>query len=102
MFELTFGGDDSFRDKITIDAEDFIAVKSFKAKGKRLTTFELASVVELEPKYNDDGIYSANDSDDETTVEDDNQEETVTERSDEEIRDGDHRPTTYILIFCIQ
>ena len=86
MFELTFGGDDSFRDKITIDAEDFIAVKSFKAKGKRLTTFELASVVELEPKYNDEDI-SANDSDDETTVEDDNQEETVTERSDEEIRD---------------
>ncbi|MEZ3520148.1 MAG: DNA gyrase/topoisomerase IV subunit A, partial [Muribaculaceae bacterium] len=86
MFELTLGGDDSFRDKITIDAEDFIAVKSFKAKGKRLTTFELASVVELEPKYNDEDI-SANDSDDETTVEDDNQEETVTERSDEEIRD---------------
>lgn len=32
-----------------IDAEQFIAVKGFKAKGKRLTTFPLGSVVELEP-----------------------------------------------------
>ncbi len=32
-----------------IDAEQFIAVKGFKAKGKRLTTFPLKSVTELEP-----------------------------------------------------
>ncbi|MBQ7157031.1 MAG: DNA gyrase/topoisomerase IV subunit A [Bacteroidaceae bacterium] len=32
-----------------IDAEQFIAVKGFKAKGKRITTFPLASVTELEP-----------------------------------------------------
>ena len=32
-----------------VDAEQFIAVKGFKAKGKRLTTFPLGSVVELEP-----------------------------------------------------
>lgn len=32
-----------------VDAEQFIAIKGFKAKGKRLTTFPLESVVELEP-----------------------------------------------------
>ena len=32
-----------------VDAEQFIAIKGFKAKGKRLTTFPLGSVVELEP-----------------------------------------------------
>ena len=32
-----------------VDAEQFIAVKGFKAKGKRLTTFPLGGVVELEP-----------------------------------------------------
>ena len=32
-----------------VDAEQFIAVKGFKAKGKRLTTYPIASVTELEP-----------------------------------------------------
>ena len=32
-----------------IDAEEFIAVKGFKAKGKRVTTFDVQGVKELEP-----------------------------------------------------
>ena len=32
-----------------LDAEEYIAVKGFKAKGKRLTTFALDQVRELEP-----------------------------------------------------
>ena len=32
-----------------IDAEEFIAVKGFKAKGKRVTTFDVLDVKELEP-----------------------------------------------------
>lgn len=47
--ELTFGGVDSERPPIEIDGEEFIAAKSFKAKGKRLTTFDLAGIKELEP-----------------------------------------------------
>ncbi|MDE5928933.1 MAG: DNA gyrase/topoisomerase IV subunit A, partial [Muribaculaceae bacterium] len=38
-FEVTFGGSDSFREAMTVDAAEFIGTKSFKAKGKRLTTF---------------------------------------------------------------
>ncbi|MBB4035859.1 topoisomerase-4 subunit A [Dysgonomonas hofstadii] len=47
--QVTFGGRDSFREALEIDAEEFIAVKGFKAKGKRLSTFEIADITELEP-----------------------------------------------------
>ena len=47
--QLTYGGADDFRGSEEIDAEQFIAVKGYKAKGKRLTTYTLDSVVELEP-----------------------------------------------------
>ena len=47
--QLTYGGADDFRGTEEIDAEQFIAVKGYKAKGKRLTTYTLESVVELEP-----------------------------------------------------
>jgi topoisomerase-4 subunit A len=33
-----------------LDAEEFIGEKSFKAKGKRLSNFEVESIVELEPR----------------------------------------------------
>jgi len=47
--KVVFGGHDSFREAQEIEADDFIAVKSFKAKGKRLSTFEVQSIEELEP-----------------------------------------------------
>jgi len=47
--EVEFGGNDSFRSPLIIDAEEFIAAKSFKAKGKRVATFEVGKVSELEP-----------------------------------------------------
>ena len=50
MFKVTFGAPDVFRDPLVVDAEEFIGVKSFKARGKRLTTYAVASVEELEPK----------------------------------------------------
>ena len=48
-FELTFSEPDTFRGPLEVDAEEYIAVKGFKAKGKRLTTFALDQVKELEP-----------------------------------------------------
>lgn len=47
--EVMLGGHDSFREPLLIDAEEFIAVKGFKAKGKRITTFAVATINELEP-----------------------------------------------------
>jgi topoisomerase-4 subunit A len=48
-FEVVFGGNDSFHEALIVDAEEFIGVKSYKAKGKRLTTFEVDTINELEP-----------------------------------------------------
>jgi len=46
---VTMGGADSFREPMEIEADEFIGIKSFKAKGKRITTFSVESVEELEP-----------------------------------------------------
>ena len=47
--QVTFGGNDATRPPMEIDAEQFIAVKGFKAKGKRITTWNVESITELEP-----------------------------------------------------
>jgi topoisomerase-4 subunit A len=47
--EVVFGGADSFREPMVIEADEFIGIKSFKAKGKRLTTYEIETINELEP-----------------------------------------------------
>jgi topoisomerase-4 subunit A len=49
-FEIKFGGKHKKRDPEIIEAADFITVKGYKAKGKRLSSFEVASVTELEPR----------------------------------------------------
>lgn len=47
--EVKFGGADAVRPALEIETEDFIGVKSFKAKGKRISTYEIDSITELEP-----------------------------------------------------
>ncbi|MDE6811651.1 MAG: DNA gyrase/topoisomerase IV subunit A [Muribaculaceae bacterium] len=47
--EVKFGGTDAVRPPLEIDAEEFIGVKSFKAKGKRISNFIFDSIVELPP-----------------------------------------------------
>ena len=47
--QITYGGNDAYRGSEEIDVEQFISVKGYKAKGKRLTTFQVESIVELEP-----------------------------------------------------
>lgn len=47
--KVTYGGVDAVRPAEKIDAEQFIGQKSFKAKGKRLTTWKIDTIEELEP-----------------------------------------------------
>ncbi len=55
-FRITYGGDDAFRGSTEIDAEDFVGVKGFKAKGKRLSTWTVDSIEQIESlKRADDG-----------------------------------------------
>ncbi len=52
-FEIEFGGEKNNRENEIIDVAEFIAVKSFKAKGKRLSAYEIGKIVELEPILED-------------------------------------------------
>ena len=49
LIQVNYGGADEFRESEKIDVEQFIAVKGFKAKGKRLSTYQIESIIELEP-----------------------------------------------------
>jgi topoisomerase-4 subunit A len=49
QIKITFGGKHKSRPEETVDVEQFIGVKGYKAKGKRLSTFEVTNIVELEP-----------------------------------------------------
>lgn len=47
--EVNYGGEDAGRGVEEIDAEGFVGVKGFKAKGKRISTYDIAKIKELEP-----------------------------------------------------
>ena len=46
---VTFSEGDAYREPMEIEVEEFIGVKGFKAKGKRLTTWKIGDIEELEP-----------------------------------------------------
>ena len=48
-FEIEFGGKNKNRDNEIIEVVEFIGVKSYKAKGKRLTSFMVENIHEIEP-----------------------------------------------------
>jgi topoisomerase-4 subunit A len=47
--EIKFGGEDKDREKMIVEVAEFINVKGFKAKGKRLTNYQVHKIMELEP-----------------------------------------------------
>ena len=91
MFRVTFAAPDDYRDPLVVDAEEFIGEKSFKARGKRLTTYALGAVEELEPKPQpeeqpDDDAPEAP-SPDVDSEGFDEEDTTTADASDDEIRD---------------
>ncbi|MFV0267075.1 MAG: DNA gyrase/topoisomerase IV subunit A [Draconibacterium sp.] len=52
--EITFGGKNEERENEIIEVAEFIGVKSWKAKGKRLSTYEVKDITELEPVIKDE------------------------------------------------
>ncbi len=75
--KVTYGGVDAVRPAEEIDAEQFIAQKSFKAKGKRLTTWTLENIEELEPTR-----FPEPPTDDDSSAEDDEKDSEPTENLD--------------------
>lgn len=53
-FEVIFGGKYEARPADVILADEFIGEKSFKARGKRITTFEVKEIREIEPLVKED------------------------------------------------
>ena len=49
-YDVKFGGGDAFRENLVIDADEYIGVKSFKAKGKRVSNFAIDTITEIEPR----------------------------------------------------
>ena len=47
--DVVYGGADSARGHEEIDCEQFVGIKGFKAKGKRITTYNVDHIDELEP-----------------------------------------------------
>jgi topoisomerase IV subunit A len=68
---ITFGGADSVREPLDMEVDDFVAVKSVKARGRRVTTYKVDSVKELEPTKTPE------------EPEDDNQEDIIKSQEDQ-------------------
>ncbi|MDE5822573.1 MAG: DNA gyrase/topoisomerase IV subunit A [Paramuribaculum sp.] len=86
-FEVTFGGVDEVRGSAIVEAMDFIGVKSLRAKGKRITAWNVAKIEEIEPVAVEEEIVQ-----EETAQPDDDEadaakESIIEERSDDEVRD---------------
>ena len=52
--EIEFGGKNSERENEIIEVAEFINVKSWKAKGKRLSNYSIENIKELEPVVKDE------------------------------------------------
>ncbi|MDE6268208.1 MAG: DNA gyrase/topoisomerase IV subunit A [Muribaculaceae bacterium] len=86
-FEVTPGGDDAFRGPFIIDADEFIAVKSFKARGKRLTTWAVESISEIDPRPTGETDSEEETADSENPAETSAEADGTDDLSDEEVRD---------------
>ena len=82
--QITYGGADAARGTEEIDAEQFVGVKGFKAKGKRLTTWTVDKIEELEPSR-----FPEKEKEEDENSEDDQQEENPTMGNEEENLDPD-------------
>ena len=72
QLEVTFGGQHSQRPQELIDVDEFIAIKSHRAKGKRITTYEVDTLRFIEPEEPEeeliDGVDAADDVEDADVV----------------------------------
>lgn len=80
QLKVIMGGNDDFRDPILIDASEFIGLKSFKAKGKRITTWTIDRIEEIPQEKTEHDISDEEDSDNEQNAsENENQTKSSTD-----------------------
>ncbi len=84
LIKVVFGGNDAYREPLEIDAEQFIAVKGFKAKGKRISTWAIGNIEELEPQR----FPEPEESEDTEEIEDADETDDPESLEDQEIQDN--------------
>jgi topoisomerase-4 subunit A len=67
--KITFGGKNADKEPELVDADEFIAVKSVRAKGKRLSTYQIKSVLFVEPLEKEPAEEATDNSLDEPNIE---------------------------------
>ena len=86
---VTFGGADAYREPLEIDVESFIGVKGFKAKGKRISTWNIHKIEQLEPlRTEENNPLSGNEAD--NTIEETSEKENLDPdkgKSSQQVRD---------------
>lgn len=86
--QVNFGGADSFREPLDVEAVDFVEVKGYAARGKRITLNTVDSVERLEPTRQPEGAETDETPDSPTPDDDAPTEEVVpATRTDEELMD---------------
>ena len=86
---VTFGGADAYREPLEIDVESFIGVKGFKAKGKRISTWNIHKIEQLEPLRTEENN-SLNGNEVDNTIEETSEEENLDPdkgKSSQQVRD---------------
>ena len=95
---VTFGGVDEHREPMEIEIEEFVAVKGFKAKGKRITTWQIAGIEQLEPTRQPEPEKveetEVDDEDDEATQPDEPTGDNATEPVETPEEDKEETPAT--------
>jgi len=82
-FEIEFGGKNKNREPEIIEVAEFIGIKSFKAKGKRLSNYHVENIKELEPEVKKEGIKRVEESEEQVEPEE------VTTTNEEKLLDKD-------------
>ncbi len=93
--EVKFGGADAVRPPLEIETEDFIGLKSFKAKGKRISVYEIAEISELEPTRFPEEPDEVQDVEPIEETEDENSDEAVVAEEVKESSEADEQPSLF-------
>jgi topoisomerase-4 subunit A len=64
-FEIIFGGKHKARENEIIEVAEFISIKSYKAKGKRLSSFMVENIHEIEPVVKKESVSATEQEEDE-------------------------------------
>ena len=85
--KVTLGGNDAFRDPEIVDVSEFIAVKGWSARGKRLSYREIGKVEELEPLRFPEEEAEKTDDAEQTTEENKENADPDTDKSQQDVID---------------